>query len=93
LELGLRIQEVLKQPQYQPLRVDQQVMILYAVTNGFLDEVPVNKVQEWEAQFHSFMTNAHPEIGQAILTEKRLDDPLIAQLKTAIEEFQRTTTV
>jgi F-type H+-transporting ATPase subunit alpha len=93
LELGLRIQEVLKQPQYQPLRVDQQVMILYAVTNGFLDEVPVNKVQEWEAQFHSFMTNAHPEIGQAILTEKRLDDPLIAQLKAAIGEFQRTTTV
>src|SRR2546423_1465843 len=62
LERGLRITEVLKQPQYQPLRVDQQVMILYAVTNGFLDDVPVNRVQEWEAQFHSFMSNAHPEI-------------------------------
>jgi F-type H+-transporting ATPase subunit alpha len=92
LELGLRIQEVLKQPQYQPLRVDQQVMILYAVTNGFLDEVPVAKVQEWEAQFHSFMSNAHPEIGNKILEEKRLDDPLIEQLKAAIEAFKRTVT-
>jgi F-type H+-transporting ATPase subunit alpha len=92
LELGLRIQEVLKQPQYQPLRVDQQVMILYAVTNGFLDDVPVARVQEWEAQFHSYMANAHPEIGNKILEEKRLDDPLIEQLKAAIEAFKRTVT-
>jgi len=93
LELGLRIQEVLKQPQYQPLRVDQQVMILYAVTNGFLDDVPVGKVQEWEAQFHSFMSNAHSDIGQTILTDKRLEDATIDKLKAAIDEFKRTTTV
>ena len=93
LELGLRIQEVLKQPQYQPLRVDQQVMILYAVTNGFLDDVPVAKVQEWEAQFHRYMANAHPEIGETILTDKRLDDPTIEKLRAAIDEFKRTTTV
>src|SRR5262249_28432186 len=50
LELGLRQTEVLKQPQFQPLRLDQQVLILYAVTNGFLDDVPVNKVQAWETE-------------------------------------------
>ncbi len=93
LELGLRIQEVLKQPQYHPLPLDQQVMILYAVTNGFLDDVPVAKVQEWEAQFHRFMANAHPEIGQTIMTDKRLDDPTIEKLRAAIDEFKRTTTV
>jgi len=93
LELGLRIQEVLKQPQYHPLPLDQQVMILYAVTNGFLDDVPVSKVQEWEAQFHSFMANAHPEIGETIMTDKRLDDPTIEKLRAAIDEFKRTTTV
>src|ERR671932_468382 len=80
LELGLRIQEVLKQPQFQPLRLDQQVMILYAVTNGFLDDVPVNKVQAWEAEFHRYMSNAHPEIGETIITDKRLDDPTIEKL-------------
>ncbi len=93
LELGLRIQEVLKQPQYHPLPLDQQVMILYVVTNGFLDDVPVAKVQEWEAQFHRFMANAHPEIGQTIMTDKRLDDPTIEKLRAAIDEFKRTTTV
>ena len=90
LELGLRIQEVLKQPQYQPLRVDQQVLILYAVTNGFLDDVPVARVQEWEAQFHSFMANAHPEIGNKILETKLLDEETTKALRAAIDEFKRT---
>jgi F-type H+-transporting ATPase subunit alpha len=93
LELGLRQTEVLKQPQFQPLRLDQQVLILYAVTNGFLDDVPVNKVQAWETEFHRFMENAHPEIGQQILSDKRLDDPLIEKIKVAIEEFKKTAAV
>jgi F-type H+-transporting ATPase subunit alpha len=93
LELGLRQTEVLKQPQFQPLRLDQQVLILYAVTNGFLDDVPVNKVQAWETEFHRFMENAHPEIGQQIQSEKRLDEPLIEKIKAAIEEFKKTAVV
>src|SRR5207302_1391532 len=55
LDRGLRIQEVLKQPQYNPLPTAQPVAILYAVTNGYLDDVPVEKVREWEEQFHEFM--------------------------------------
>ncbi len=93
LERGLRITEVLKQPQFAPVPLDQQVMIIYAVTNGYLDDVPVDKVQAWEADFHRFMANAHPEIGEQIMREKRLDDDLIDRLKAAIEEFKRTTAV
>jgi F-type H+/Na+-transporting ATPase subunit alpha len=93
LDRGLRIQEVLKQPQYNPLPVAQQVAIIYAVTNGFLDDVPIEKVATWEAQFHSFTKNAHPEILQTITEEKRLSDETIAALRTAIEEFKRTVSL
>ena len=71
LERGLRIQEVLKQPQYRPLPLHQQVMILWAVTNGLLDEVPVEKVRAWEDGFHGFMESSHPEIGESITSEKQ----------------------
>src|SRR5438045_7837808 len=54
LDRGLRIQEILKQPQYSPVPAAQQVAILYAVTNGFMDDVPIDKVRAWEDQFHSF---------------------------------------
>ncbi len=93
LDRGLRTTEVLKQPQFSPLRLDQQVMIIFAVTNGFLDDVPVDKIQAWEAEFHRFMANAHPEIGERIMAEKRLDDDLIEQLKAAIEQFKKTASV
>jgi F-type H+-transporting ATPase subunit alpha len=93
LERGLRITEVLKQPQFQPIPIEQQVMIIYAVTNGYLDEVPVEKVRDWETNFHRYMANAHAEIGQQIVAEKRLDDALTDKLKAAIEEFQRQSTV
>jgi F-type H+-transporting ATPase subunit alpha len=93
LERGLRIQEVLKQPQYRPYPVEQQVMIIYAVTNGYLDDVPVSKVAAWEGRFHEFMAMAHPEIGQTILKDKELKPETIEALKAAIEEFRRTVSV
>jgi F-type H+-transporting ATPase subunit alpha len=93
LDRGLRTTEVLKQPQYSPLRLDQEVMILYAVTNGFMDDVPVDKIQAWEAEFHRYMANAHPEIGQRILADRRLEDDLIDTLKAAIDQFKKTAVV
>jgi len=93
LDRGLRTTEVLKQPQFSPLRLDQQVMIIYAVTNGYLDDVPVDKIQAWEAEFQRFMANAHPEVGERIMTDKRLDDDLIEQLKAAIEQFKKSASV
>jgi F-type H+/Na+-transporting ATPase subunit alpha len=90
LERGLRIQEILKQPQYRPMALHQQVMILWAVTNGAMDDVPIEKVRAWEDGFHPFMENNHPEIGEAIRNEKAFSEDTIAKLRAAIEEYQRT---
>jgi F-type H+-transporting ATPase subunit alpha len=90
LELGLRMQELLKQPQFQPVALDKQVMALYAVTNGFLDNVPVAQVRRWEADFGRFMDTSHPEISEAILREKVLSDETIARLRAALDEFNKT---
>ncbi|HYP20294.1 MAG TPA: F0F1 ATP synthase subunit alpha [Chloroflexia bacterium] len=93
LDRGLRIQEVLKQPQYRPLKVAQQVSIIYAVTNGYMDDVPVEQIRSWEEQFHSFMGTAHPEVLETITTEKRLSDETTAALGRAIDEFKRTVSL
>ncbi len=84
---GRRITEILKQPQYVPMPVEQQVMIIYAVTNGFLDHVPVAEVRNWEGNFHRFMSDTHPEIGQAIADQKVLPNELMEALDSAIQEF------
>ena len=91
IDRGQRITEVLKQPQYQPMPVQKQVMIIYAVTNGFLDNIPVNKVQDFEADFHRFMDSTHPEIGETIAREKKMSDETVQALRAAIEEFKNTT--
>ncbi|MBF6613905.1 MAG: F0F1 ATP synthase subunit alpha [Chloroflexi bacterium] len=90
LDRGLRIQEVLKQPQYNPLSAPQQITIIYAVTNGFLDDVAIDNVRSWEEQFHDFMKNAHPEVLETIANDKRLSDETIEAIKNAITEFKRT---
>ena len=90
LELGQRITEVLKQPQYAPMPLERQVMILYAVTNGYLDDVPVNSVSSAEDDFHRFMETSHPEIGKAIASEKALSEDTEEALKKAIAEFKQT---
>ena len=90
LERGLRIQEVLKQPQFSPVSLENQVMIIYAVTNGFLDDVPVERVARWEADFYRFMQSSHADIAQAIATEKAMSDELIGRLRQALDEFKQT---
>ena len=90
LERGNRITEVLKQPQYEPLPLEKQVMVLYAVTNGFLDEIPVAKIQEWERSFYRYMDGMHPEIGRAIAETKDLSNETVEALRAAITEFNHT---
>ncbi len=92
LERGQRITEVLKQPQYEPMPLDRQVMILYAVTNDFLDDVAVDQIKNWENSFHQFMSTAHPEIGRQIMADKKLTDETTARLRDAIMEFKATWT-
>jgi len=89
LERGQRTTEVLKQPQYAPVSVERQVMILYAAINGFLDDVPVDKVGAFEANLHRFMEANHPEIGKKIAQEKEITPEIEEKLKAAISEFKK----
>jgi F-type H+/Na+-transporting ATPase subunit alpha len=85
IDRGVRLQEVLKQPQYQPYALEDQVLVLYAAINGFLDDVPVTSVSAWKSDFVNFMHTAHPEIGKAVF-EQRLDRKFPQpDLKNAIE--------
>ena len=90
LDRGARITEVFKQPQYQPLPMEKQVAIIFAVTNGYLDDVPVEKVQAFEAAFHPFMDSNHPELLAKIRDEKQLTDETTAQLRAALDEFKQS---
>ncbi|MBX6333140.1 MAG: F0F1 ATP synthase subunit alpha [Gemmatimonadaceae bacterium] len=88
LDRGQRTVEVLKQPQYAPMPVEQQVMIIYAVTNGFLDDVPVPEIRAWEAGFHEFMATQYPQVGQKIRSEKVLSKETEADLRRGIEAYK-----
>jgi F-type H+/Na+-transporting ATPase subunit alpha len=90
LERGQRITEILKQPQYEPMALGKQVSIMYAVINGYLDEVAIDEVRPLETQFHAFMETGHPEIGKRIEETRQLDDEAEESLKTAIKEFMQT---
>jgi len=92
LERGRRITEVLKQPQYSPMSLGKEVMILYAVTNGYLDDVPVDKAIAWEGNFHRFMETNHPELEQKINDDKEIKPETEEALKKAIGEFKKGTT-
>ena len=92
LERGRRITEVLKQPQYSPMSSGKEVMILYAVTSGYLDDVPVDKVPAWELDFHEFMQTSHPELEQRINEDKEMKPEIEEVLKAAITEFKQGST-
>ena len=90
IDRGRRITEILKQPQYEPMPVEKQVMILYAATNGFIDEVPTEKVIDFEKRLQQFMEAQYPAIGEAISKSKVLDESTEEKLKAAIIEFKKT---
>ncbi|MDP2936458.1 MAG: F0F1 ATP synthase subunit alpha [Dehalococcoidia bacterium] len=90
LQRGQRITEILKQPQYEPMPLEKQVMVLYAVTNGHMDDVPVEKVKDFEIAFYRFMDSSHPEVGRAIAQEKKISPSAEDGLKAAIQEFKKT---
>jgi F-type H+/Na+-transporting ATPase subunit alpha len=87
LARGARTVEILKQGQYSPMSVEHQVMVLYAVTNGHIDEIPVDRVQAWEAGFHEFLRDQRPDIGRTIRETGALGDDTAEKLKAAISEY------
>ena len=90
INLGKRLNEILKQGQYEPMAVEHQVAIIYAVNNGYLDDVEVENVRTWEADFHNYLDNA----GQAVLKEikesGKLEEATETKLKQAIEDFKKS---
>src|ERR1051326_6378372 len=93
LERGLRSQEVLKQLQFEPFSMAKEVTIIYALTNGFIDDVPIDKVKHWENEFHRFMETGHPEVIETITRDKALSDETINALRAAIDEFKKQVVI
>jgi F-type H+-transporting ATPase subunit alpha len=87
LNRGRRLVEILKQPQYQPLPVEKQVVIIYAATNGYLDAVPVEHVRAYETDLYRFLETRRPEILSAVAEKKQIDDQLKSSLAAALKEF------
>jgi F-type H+-transporting ATPase subunit alpha len=88
LARGSRIVEVLKQPQYTPTPVENQIAIIFAVTNGYLDDVAVENIRQWEHDFHDFMASNKADLLQDIRTKKVLDDDITERLRQAIDAFK-----
>ena len=89
LAQGERIKEVLKQPQYKPMPVQYQVIIIYAVTKKYLLDVAVEEITEFEKQFFDFLDTKYPEIPGSIAEEKVMSDEIEKKLQQAIEEFKK----
>jgi len=87
LARGERTVEILKQPQYKPMRVEEQVMVIYAVTQGHLDQVPVERIRQWETRFLEYMREANPQVGKGIREQKQISDENEKTLVAAIEQF------
>ncbi|GAC1389958.1 MAG: F0F1 ATP synthase subunit alpha [Ktedonobacteraceae bacterium] len=95
IDRGQRLTEVLKQGQYRPMAVEQQVTIIYAATKGYLDDIALDKVAEWENGFHRYMASNHPEIIQEIVEKSvqqknKMSNELLNKLNAAIDEYKKT---
>jgi F-type H+-transporting ATPase subunit alpha len=88
LTRGARMVEILKQGQYSPIPVEKQVAIIFAGTNGVLDDLPVDQIRAFEQELYRFLENAHPAILTAIKEKKTIDDDLKGKLTSALQEFK-----
>jgi len=90
LERGQRITEILKQPQFSPVPLEEEVLIIYAAVNGYLDDIPVARTRDFESSLIEFARATHPEILETIATDKDLNKETESRLRAAIEEFKKT---
>ncbi|MHB8855510.1 MAG: F0F1 ATP synthase subunit alpha [Bellilinea sp.] len=88
LNRGLRLQEILKQAQYEPMSIENQVMALFAGVNGFIDQVAVERVKAWEREFLRYMETSHPEVGRLIAEKKSISPETETKLREALQAFQ-----
>jgi F-type H+-transporting ATPase subunit alpha len=90
LERGRRLVEVLKQPQYKPLSVQQQVLLIFAGTNGYLDGYPEEAVAKYESELYQFVESRHPAIFAEMKEKKQISDEFADQVSKVLDEFQGT---
>jgi F-type H+-transporting ATPase subunit alpha len=90
LARGSRLTELLKQPQFSPLKMEEQVVVIYAGVNGYLDPLPVDRVRAFEEGLLGLIRAQHPGILEAIRDSRDLDDATTAKLKTAVDEYAKT---
>jgi F-type H+/Na+-transporting ATPase subunit alpha len=88
LNRGQRMQELLKQPQYQPMEFEEQVIVIFAGTNGYADNVPLEKMGQWQAELIRYMATSHPEVGKDIIAKKTITDDNRAALAKALDSFR-----
>ncbi|HUE80883.1 MAG TPA: F0F1 ATP synthase subunit alpha [Pyrinomonadaceae bacterium] len=88
LARGERLVEVLKQPQYRPMEVEQQVLVIWAATNGYIDDIPVEEVRQFEAELLKFVENSRPGLLQMLREKQSLTDEIKAELHQALKDFK-----
>src|SRR5690606_10718913 len=89
LDQGERIMEILKQPQYSPVRVEHQVIIFYVAINKHLLDIPVEKVKQFEKEFLQYVDNNYPEIVESIRETKDLTEETEKKIEEAVKEFKK----
>ncbi len=90
LNRGRRLVEVLKQPQYQPVPVEKQVVVIYAATNGYLDPIPVEQVRAYEIDLYKFLDTRKAQLLSSLADKKQIDDAIKGELNGALKEFGET---
>jgi F-type H+/Na+-transporting ATPase subunit alpha len=90
LNRGLRLQEILKQLQYQPMSLENQVIILFAGTNGYADKISLDRMETWKSELIRYFETSHPDIGKDISKSKRITEDIEARLREKIEAFNST---
>ncbi len=88
LARGERLVEILKQGQYAPMPVEKQVLVIYAATNGYVDDIPTKSVQEYEVKLTDYLTSKHPALLEEIREKKKIDDATESKVKSALEDFK-----
>ena len=87
---GEKITEILKQPQYEPQAMEDQVVVIFAATRGYLTDIPTERLQEWAHSFVRFVHDKHPEISKSIVDTNALSEDNSKALISAIEEFNKS---
>jgi F-type H+-transporting ATPase subunit alpha len=90
LNRGQRLQEILKQPQYEPMSLESQVMVIFAGTNGYADKVAIERMRAWETALLRFLETSHPDLGRSVAEQKRVTAEVEPKLRQAIADFMST---